>query len=71
MEKFPTLKELFPLPREAAKLQIFVGDWKVEGTLTFEGKPLKVKGVWNFTSVADGWGVMNVGKLEIEGLGAY
>lgn len=67
----PTLGDIFPLPSEASKLKVFLGDWKVEGTLTFEGKPFKVRGFWRATSAASGWGVLNVGKMEIEGLGAY
>ena len=71
MEKNPSLNELFPLPDGARRLQVFVGDWKVEGTLTFEGKPLKVKGTWKISSAAAGWGVLNVGRMELEGMGKY
>jgi hypothetical protein len=71
MEKNPTLNEMFPLPSEASNLQVFVGDWSGEGTLTLEGKRLKVKGSWKFTSAAAGWGVLNESKVEIEGLGMY
>jgi hypothetical protein len=35
------------------------------------GKPFGVKGFAKFSSVAKGWGVLAIAKLEIEGLGAY
>jgi len=52
MQEIPRLSNLSALPDEARKVQVFVGDWKVEGTLTCQGKPLKVKGAWKATSVA-------------------
>lgn len=71
MEEKPTLTSLFPLPPEAQKLQVFVGDWRVEGTLTVEGESKKVNGVWNFESAAAGWGVLGRMKMEIEEMGSY
>jgi len=71
MAENPKLADVFPLPEEAKKLQFFVGDWNVAGTMTFEGKTFRVGGYWKFTSIAAGWGVMNIGKMEIERLGAY
>jgi hypothetical protein len=65
------LSDIFPLPHEARKLQAFVGDWDVEGVLTTEGRSFKVTGQRKFASAAAGWGVFNVGKMEIEGLGTY
>lgn len=71
MEKGPTLSEMFPLPNEAKRLQLFIGDWKVEGTLAFEGEPHKVKGSWKFESGAAGWGVQARMKMKVEGMGDY
>jgi hypothetical protein len=71
MQKNPTLSELFPLPESAKRLSVFVGNWRVEGTLTFGGNPLNVTGAWVISSAAAGWGVINIGRLEIEGMGAY
>ena len=71
MQNRPTLADIFPLPVEAKRLDVFLGNWNVEGTLTFMGKPFGVKGIAKFSSVAKGWGVLATAKLEIEGLGAY
>jgi hypothetical protein len=65
------LSSIFPLTTEAKKLGIFVGEWNIEGYFTFQGKSLKVKGVWMLSWAAAGWGVLNVGELELEGLGVY
>jgi len=70
MQNRPTLADIFPLPVEAKRLDVFLGNWNVEGTLTFMGKPFGVKGIAKFSSVAKGWGVLATAKLEIEGLGA-
>ncbi|MCP8315519.1 MAG: DUF1579 family protein [archaeon] len=71
MKNDPTLSDMFPLPDEAKKLQIFVGDWKVKGTMTIEGETKKVKGVWKVVSVAAGWGVLGQLSMEIEGMGTF
>jgi len=65
------LSSIFPLTTEAKKLGIFVGEWNIEGYFTFQGKSLKVKGVWMLSWAAAKWGVLNVGEMEIEGLGVY
>lgn len=69
--KNPTLSELFPLPEGAKKLCAFAGNWSVEGILTFGGTPFRVTGTWAFSSAVAGWGILNVGHLNIEGMGAY
>ena len=65
------LSSIFPLPDEAKKLGFLVGEWNIEGYLTFQNKRLKVKGVWMLSWAAAGWGILNVGELELEGLGVY
>ena len=65
------LSSIFPLPFEAEKLAFLVGEWNIEGYMTFEGKRLKTKGVWMISWAAAKWGVLNVGELEIEDLGVY
>ena len=67
----PKLSEVFPLPEEAKRLKVFIGDWNAEGTLTFMGNSYKVKGYVRFSSAAAGWGVLAIGKMEIENLGSY
>ena len=71
MQNRPTLTDVFPLPVEAKRLNVFLGSWRVEGTLTFNGKPYGVKGSARFSSTAAKWGVLAITKLEIEGLGNY
>jgi hypothetical protein len=71
MQKRPTLSDLFPLPAESKRLQVFLGSWEVEGTLTFMKRTYSVKGMVKFSSAAAGWGVLATAKLEIEGLGLY
>ena len=67
----PKLEDLFPLPPEAKKLEVFLGNWSAAGALTFMGKPFKLTGSAKFTSAAAGWGVFSEVKLEIENLGLY
>jgi hypothetical protein len=71
MSENSTLSELFPLPEEAKKLKIFLGDWMVEGKLTMEGKPFNAKGTWKFEPAAAGWAVLAKMKMNIEGMGNY
>jgi hypothetical protein len=71
MENSSKLTDIFPLPEEAKRLALFIGDWSVKGNLTLGGNSFNVQGNWKFTSAAAGWGVVNVGKLSIEGLGSY
>jgi len=58
MQNRPTLADIFPLPVEAKRLEVFLGNWNVAGTLTFMGKPFGIKGIAKFSSVAKGWGVL-------------
>jgi hypothetical protein len=71
MQNRPPLTDIFPFPIEAMRLTVFLGNWRVEGTLTFMGKPFGVKGYAIFSSTAARWGVLATVKLEIEGLGTY
>ena len=65
------LSSIFPLPVEAKKLGFLVGQWNIEGYLVFGGKRLRAKGVWMLSWAAAKWGVLNVGEMEIEGMGVY
>jgi hypothetical protein len=69
MQNRPTLPDIFPLPDEAKRLNVFLGTWRVEGNLNFTGKPLELKGYARFSSTAARWAVLATAKLEIEGLG--
>jgi len=52
-------------------LQVLIGDWIAEGTLTFKGKAFNITGTAKLMSAAAGWGVANFSKLDIEGVGSY
>jgi len=71
MQKPPTFSDIFPLPTETSRLNIFLGDWIVEGNLVYMGRLFKAKGMAKFSLAAAGWGVLAIAKLEIENLGAY
>ena len=71
MQKRSELADIFPLPVEAKRLHFFLGNWKVDGGLTFMGRTFGVKGDAKFSLAAAGWGVLVIAKLEIEGLGVY
>jgi len=71
MQKPPTLSDIFPLPTETSRLNVFLGDWIVEGNLVYMGRLFKAKGIAKFSLAAAGWGVLAIAKLEIENLGAY
>ena len=71
MPKQLNLADIFPIPKEAARLHVLIGDWAVEGTLTYKEHSFPLKGSAIFTSAAAGWGVLAVVKLEITGLGLY
>ena len=58
MQRRPTLADIFPLPVEAKRLNVFLGTWRVEGNLTFMGKPFEVKGIAKFSSAASRWAVL-------------
>jgi hypothetical protein len=65
----PSLQD--PLDEQTKKLQIFIGNWDVEGKVNFVGKSIKVKGSWKITSTLVGWGGLDTGKLSIKTLGIY
>lgn len=58
-------------PGDAIRLERFLGEWIVTGTLTAEGHPAVVTGRWRFAQAADGWGVRGDLQTEIEGMGAF
>jgi hypothetical protein len=58
-------------PVEARRLEAFLGEWNVVGTLTTEEGPAVVSGRWRFESAVNGWGVLGVLHTEIEGVGAF
>ncbi len=59
------------IPIEVARLEAFVGDWMVTGTLESEGTTSIVSGRWRFERAADGWGVRGRMLTEIESMGAF
>ena len=65
----PSLQD--PVHEQAKKLQIFIGDWDVEGEVNFSGKSIKVNGRWKIASTPVGWGGLDTGKLSIKALGVY
>lgn len=65
------LSSIFPLPDEAKRLEVLVGQWNIEGYLVFGGKRLRAKGVWMLSWAAAKWGILNVGEIEIEEMGVY
>ncbi|HUK84648.1 MAG TPA: DUF1579 family protein [Candidatus Acidoferrum sp.] len=69
--KKPAFTDIFPLPDQVKTLQVFIGNWDLEGTLIFRGKTFKVKGLGKFTSVAAGWGILSIVKMGVEDLGTY
>jgi hypothetical protein len=69
--QMPTLAELFPVAEQARALERFLGRWSVEGTLTVEGNPLRMRGEWLFSPAAAGWGVKGTLRAEIDGMGVY
>jgi hypothetical protein len=71
MQHSTRLSDIFPLPVESSRLNIFIGDWLVEGNLVYMGRPFKAKGTAKFSLAAAGWGILATAKLQIENLGAY
>ena len=57
-------------PEAARKLAVFIGQWKVEGTLRDGNAQAVISGVWRFEPAIDGWGVRGILKTDIEGMGA-
>ena len=66
-----SLSNLFPLPDEAKTLDVFLGNWDVEGSLTYHSRRFGLKGTSVFSPAAGGWGVSARTLMEIEGLGSY
>lgn len=56
-------------PKEAAKLERFLGEWRVDGTMEMEGNIASISGTWTYATTADGWGVVGNMDTEIEGIG--
>jgi len=71
MDNQVRLTDVFPMPEEAKKLRVFLGEWRAKGTLSFDGRDIDVRGTVKASTVAAAWGVLVIGKLEIEGLGEY
>jgi len=71
LDAVPKLSDLFPVPEEARKLAYFLGDWIAGGRLIFRNRNFRIDGSFRFSLAAAGWGVLNVGKLEVEGVGIY
>jgi hypothetical protein len=67
----PKLEDVFPVPEEAKRLRVFLGGWKVPGTLTFMDKLFKVEGSAEFSLAAAGWGLLTRLELKVEDLGLY
>jgi hypothetical protein len=58
-------------PADAARLTAFLGEWRVEGTMSAGEFPAVVSGTWRFEPAANGWGVLGFLETEIEGMGAF
>jgi hypothetical protein len=65
------LEDVFPVPEEVKRLRVFLGGWKVYGTLAFMDKLFKVEGSAEFSSAAAGWGLLTRVELKVEDLGLY
>lgn len=61
--------EMFPGPEGAKRLERFLGEWVVEGSLTMEGNAAPVAGHWSFVPAAAGWGLRSKFEGMIEGMG--
>jgi len=57
-------------PKEAERLDKFLGEWRVDGTLEMDGRISPLSGTWKFTKIADGWGVAAEMDTTIEGIGS-
>ncbi|MGE0134013.1 MAG: hypothetical protein AB7L91_05280 [Dehalococcoidia bacterium] len=64
------MAQMFPMPDGAKRLQWFVGEWTLSGTLQLGEDTLPISGDWSMTPVAGGWGVRSHLEGQIEGLGA-
>lgn len=67
----PTIGDLFPIPPEVKRLEVFLGEWDVAGTVALDGRTLPVSGKWRFTSAASGQGLRATMRLELGPMGAY
>jgi len=67
----PTIGDLFPIPPEVKRLEVFLGEWNVAGTVALDGRTLPVSGKWRFTPAASGQGLRASMRLELGPLGAY
>ena len=66
-----SITEMYPVPSEIKKLHVFLGNWSTEGIIKTGGKIMKLKGKWNFSTAAGGWGIKSANKFEVEELGTY
>jgi hypothetical protein len=48
-------------PEEARRLEAFLGEWLVEGTLRSGQSTSAISGLWRFERAIDGWGL--VGRM--------
>ncbi len=68
-EQTDAVAEMFAVPEGAKRLEWFVGEWTLGGTLELEGNTFAISGDWSMTPAAGGWGVRSQLRGEIEGLG--
>lgn len=69
-EQTDAVAEMFPVPEGAQRLEAFVGEWTLSGTLEMQGNTFAIAGDWSMTPAAGGWGIRSELRGRIEGLGA-
>jgi hypothetical protein len=58
-------------PEEARRLEAFLGEWLVEGTLRSGQSTSAISGLWRFERAIDGWGLVGRMQTDIEGVGSF
>lgn len=69
-EQTDMVAEMFPIPDGAKRLEWFIGEWTLGGTLQMGADTFAISGDWSMTRAAGGWGVRSVLRGQVEGLGA-
>ncbi|MBX7112529.1 MAG: hypothetical protein K1X87_11885 [Dehalococcoidia bacterium] len=68
-EQTDMVAEMFPIPEGAKRLEWFIGEWTIDGTLQMGEDTLPLTGGASILAAAGGWGLRSELVGQVQGLG--